>query len=303
MDLEENLNNSVNDTVEDVQANEQTSDTTENNQGETQNNKPQTIEETLKQVQGDKQEVQELWKQSNQFKNGLWKTPDDILKSVQFYEKKFQPLEQSLKRMGFSEPSQLEQAFKDYQEKIPQYQENENTINILNALLQNETYGSKLRNVFDEIRRAQETERFGMAFDDLPPVIKERVVKGEQAFQRLEEMEHQQAYNNAVNTIQEQMQQIEKIVNDTGLEFDMQEFLQYCKDNNISPSNMKGEFLNSNYLKMLEKAKQNASLATSTQNKQNKQKALNSSTKTQGAEPPKRIETEQDLTAALLAID
>ena len=249
------------------------------------------------------EEAVEQWKQTNQFKNGLWKTPDDVFKSVQFYEKKFQPLEQSLKRMGFKEPAELEQAYKEYQEKLPVYQENENTINLLNALLQNDVYGSKLRGVFDEIRRAQEMERFGMAFDDLPPVIKEKVVKGEQAFKELEEMKQQQAYNDALGTIQEQMQQIEQIVNDNGLEFDKQGFLEYCRDNNIPPNAMQGEFLKSHYSQMLEKAKQNASLATTAQNKQNKAKALNSSTKEQGAEAPKEIKTEQDLKAALMAIE
>lgn len=252
--------------------------------------------------QGNEEPV-ELWKQSNQFKNGLWKAPDDVYKSVQFYEKKFQPLEQALKRMGFKEPAELEQAYKEYQEKLPVYQENENTINLLNALLQNDVYGSKLRGVFDEIRRAQEMERFGMAFDDLPPVIKEKVVKGEQAFQQLEEMKQQQAYNDALGTIQEQMQQIEQIVNDNGLEFDKQGFLEYCRDNNIPPNAMQGEFLKSHYSQMLEKAKQNASLATTAQNKQNKAKAINSSTKQQGAEAPKEIKTEQDLKAALMAIE
>ena len=252
--------------------------------------------------QGDGEPV-ELWKQSNQFKNGLWKAPDDVYKSVQFYEKKFQPLEQAIKRMGFKEPAELEQAYKEYQEKLPVYQENENTINLLNALLQNDVYGSKLRGVFDEIRRAQEMERFGMAFDDLPPVIKEKVVKGEQAFQQLEEMKQQQAYNDALGTIQEQMQQIEQIVNDNGLEFDKQGFLEYCRDNNIPPNAMQGEFLKSHYSQMLEKAKQNASLATTAQNKQNKAKAINSSTKQQGAEAPKEIKTEQDLKAALMAIE
>lgn len=226
----------------------------------------------------------ELWKESSQFKNGLWKTPDDIMNSVQYYEKKFQPLEQSLKRMGFNEPAQLEQAFKEYQEKLPVYQENENTINLLNALLQNEVYGSKLRGVFDEIRRAQEQERYGISFDQLPPVIQEKVTKGEQAFQQLEELKQQQAYNSALGTIQEQMAQIEQIVNDNGLEFDSKAFLEYCRDNNITPSNMQGEFLKLNYSKMLETAKQNASLATTAQNKQNKAKAINSSTKAQTAQ-------------------
>jgi uncharacterized protein YifE (UPF0438 family) len=225
------------------------------------------------------------------------------MNSVQYYEKKFQPLEQSLKRMGFNEPAQLEQAFKEYQEKLPVYQENENTINLLNALLQNEVYGSKLRGVFNEIRKAQEMERFGMAFDDLPPIIKEKVTKGEQALQMVEEMKQEKAYNDALGTIQEQMAQIEQIVADNGLEFDKQAFLEYCRDNNIAPSNMQGEFLKSNYTQMLEKAKQNASLATTIQNKQNKANAINSSTKTQAAPPPKEIKTEQDLKAALLAID
>ena len=278
-DLEETLNNTVDES--DAQAQTQAPEAPAEDIQE--NTTPQTLAEALNGVDT-KQEVQELWKQSNQFKNGLWKNPDDVFKSVQFYEKKYQPLEQAIKRMGFNEPDQLEQAFREYQEKLPIYQENEAYINQLNALLQNEVYGSKLRGVFDEIRRAQETEKFGMAFDDLPPVIKDRVLKGEQAFQELEEMKQEQAYNNALGTIQEQMSQIEQIVNETGLEFNAEDFLKHCRDKNISPSNMKGEFLDLHYYQMLEKAKQNASLATSAQNKQNKAKALNSSTKTQTAQ-------------------
>ena len=99
------------------------------------------------------------------------------------------------------------------------------------------------------------------------------------------------------------MAQIEQIVNDNGLEFDTQGFLEYCRDNNIPPNAMQGEFLKSNYSKLLEAAKQNASLATATQNKQNKANAINSSTKTQTAQPAKEIKSEQDLKAALLAIE
>lgn len=289
-ELENELNNAG-----DGQAVEQPETPAENTQ------EPQTIQEALNTPK--QEQVEELWKQSNQFKNGLWKTPDDVFKSVQFYEKKYQPLEQSLKNMGFNEPAQLEQAFKDYQEKLPVYQENENLINTLNALLQNEVYGSKLRSVFDEIRRAQETEKFGIAFDDLPPVIKERVTKGEQAFQELEEMKQQKAYDDALSTIQDQMAQIEQIVNDNGLEFDKQAFLEFCRDNNIPPNAMQGEFLKSHYTQMLEKAKQNASLATSAQNKQNKAASINSSTKQQGVAPVKEPSNEQELKAALLALD
>ena len=290
-ELENELNNASD--GQEVTQSQEVTENTENNQ---------TIKEVLN-TQKQPEQVEELWKQSNQFKNGLWKTPDDVFNSVQFYEKKYQPLEQSLKRMGFNEPSQLEQAFKEYQEKLPVYQENEQTINLLNALLQNDVYGSKLRGVFDEIRRAQEMERFGMAFDDLPPIIKEKVTKGEQAFQQLEEMKQEKAYNDALSTIQGQMTQIEQIVNDNGLEFDKQAFLEYCRDNNIPPNAMQGEFLKSNYAQLLEKAKQNASLATSVQNKQNKVKAVNSSTKEQSATPPKEINSEQDLRDALLAIE
>ena len=265
--------------------------------------KPQTLHEVLNNATSNVDEVQELWKKTKNFEQGLWKTPDDIYKSVQFYEKKYQPLEQTLKRMGFNDPSQLEQAFKDYQEKIPVYQENEATINQLNALLQNEVYGSKLRSVFDEIRRAQEQERFGMAFDDLPPIIKERVIKGEQAFQQLEEMKQEQAYNSALGTIQEQMQQIEQMVQDTGLDFDSKSFLEYCRDNDISPSNMQGEFLKAYYPQMLEKAKQTASLATTAQNKQNKARALNSSTKQQGTKQDVKIKDDYGLKKTLLELE
>ena len=296
--MSDELENNLNDAIE--------------GQEETQ---PSVEKENITEGEGEKQNAglsellnqpeipQELWKQSKQFKQGLWKSPDDVFKSVQFYEKKFQPLEQSLKNMGFNEPSELEQAFKQYQDSLPVIQENQNLINTLNALLQNETYGSKLRSVFDEIRRAQETEKFGIAFDDLPPVIKERVTKGEQAFQELEEMKQEKAYNNALSTIQDQMAQIEQIVAETGLDFDKQSFLEYCRDNNIAPDNMKGAFLTSNYTQMLEKAKQNASLATTAQNKQNKVKALNSSTKQAGVQAPKPLKSEQDLREALLAIE
>ena len=293
-DLKDELTNSVETTQDDSQVEETTGNDIQ---------EPQTLEQTLNQVQGNAEAPQELWKQSNQFKQGLWKTPDDIMNSVQYYEKRYQPLEQSIKRMGFKEPSELEQAFRDYQEKLPVYQENENTINLLNALLQNENYGSKLREAFDEIRKAQEMERYGITFDQLPPVIQERVTKGEQALQMVEEMKQQQAYEQSLSTIQDQMAQIEQIVNDTGLEFDQKGFLEYCRDNNIPPSAMQGEFLKSHYGQMLEKAKQNASLATTAQNKQNKARAINSSTKQQGAQTQKALNTEQDLRDALLAIE
>lgn len=293
-ELENELLNNTDDSGSDV---EQETPETENNtdlQGELNKiNPPSSTPET----------PQELWKQTKQFEQGLWKTPDDVYNSVKYYEQKFQPLEQSLKRMGFKEPFELEQAYKEYQEKLPVYQENENTINLLNALLQNDVYGSKLRGVFDEIRKAQEMERFGMAFDDLPPIIKEKVTKGEQALQMVEELKQEKAYNEALGTIQEQMAQIEQIVNDNGLEFDAHAFLEYCRDNNIPPNAMQGEFLKSNYSQMLEKAKQNASLATTVQNKQNKANAVNSSTKGQAAPPPKEIKDEYDLKQALLAID
>ena len=113
----------------------------------------------------------------------------------------------------------------------------------------------------------------------------------------------EKAYNDALSTIQDQMAQIEQIVGEIGLDFDQKAFLEYCRDNNVAPANMKGEFLNSHYTQMLEKAKQSASLATSTQNKQNKAKALNSSTKQTGAQAPKPLKTEQDLRDALLAIE
>lgn len=297
-DLEETLTN----TVENQEVQEPENVQTEPETTTEENTQPQTLHDILNgQEEKTPETVQnELWKQTKNFEKGLWKTPDDVYKSVQYYEQKYQPLEQSLKHLGFNEPAQLEQALKEYQEKMPEYQENANLITQLNALLQNETYGSKLRSVFDEIRRTQETEKFGMAFDDLPPVIKERVVKGEQAFQQLEEMRQEQAYNNALGTIQEQMQQIEQIVNDTGLEFDKTEFLKYCRDNGIAPSNMKGEFLNAYYAQMLEKAKQNASLATTAQNKQNKAKAVNSSTKQTTAQPQPKMNSIYDLEQALL---
>ena len=288
----EELENELNNTVESTDDTQSTDDNT-------------SLENELNAIQGNDEQPetpQELWKQSNQFKQGLWKTPDDIMNSVQYYEKKFQPLEQSIKRMGFKEPAELEQAFKEYQEKLPVYQENENTINLLNALLQDQNYGSKLRGVFDEIRRAQEQERYGISFDQLPPVIQERVTKGEQAFQQLEELKQQQAYEKSLSTIQEQMAQIEQMVSENGLEFDKQAFLEYCRDNNIAPSNMQGEFLKMNYAKMLETAKQNASLATTAQNKQNKAKAINSSTKQQGAPAPKEIKSIEDLRDELLSI-
>ena len=276
---------------------QETTETTENNYDS------QTLAEVLNGKEDKPQEVKELWKETNQYKQGLWKTPDDVMRSAQYYEKRYQPLEQYIQRMGFKEPSQLEQVLKDYQERLPQYQEAEATINQLNALLQDQNYGSKLRDALNEIRRAQETERFGMAFDDLPPIIKERVVKGEQAFQQLEEMKQEQAYNNALSTIQEQMQQIEQIVQETGLDFVPENFLKYCRDNNISPSNMKGEFLNAYYTQMLEKAKQAASLATTAQNKQNKANALNSSTKQTPAQPKPKMNDISDLEKALYQIE
>lgn len=265
---------------------------------------PQAEQETLPpageaavEAPQDTQTPQDLWKQTKQFEQGLWKTPDDIYNSVKYYEQKFQPLEQSLKRMGFKEPQELEQAFKDYQTNLPNYKANEETINLLNALLQDETYGSKLRATFDEIRRAQEMQKFGFAYDDLPEVVREKVSKGEQAFQELEEMKQQKAYETSLNTINEEVGKIEKLAQEYGFEVNIPELLEHCRDNNINPSNIYGEFLKSNFSQLVDKAKQNASLATTMQNKQNKAKAVNTSTKQGGEVPPQKV---NDLEKAIL---
>lgn len=282
-DLEQQLENAIEPTQE------QEAQVEENTQAIEQDKAPAEVQE----------EVQELWKQSNQYKQGLWKTPDDIMNSVHYYERKFQPLEQTIKRMGFKELTEVEQAFKDYQEKLPVFQENEQTINLLNALLQHDQYGSKIRGVFDEIRRSQEMERYGMAFDELPAVIREKVAKGEQAFQQLEEMKAQQAESQALTTIQEQIGRVEKLAEQYGFEVDVPELIKYCQENNINPANIYGEFLTNNFADLVEKAKQNASFATTVQNKQNKQKAVNTSTK-QGTNSPKAINSFKDLESALL---
>ena len=272
-----------------------------NNIGEEEVQAPeQTQEEAPVENTQEPQEPQELWKQTKQFEQGLWKNPDDIYNSVKYYEQKFQPLEQSIRKLGYKEPEQFEQAFKDYQSKLPVYQENEQTINLLNALLQDEQYGSKIRATFDEIRKAQEMQKFGFAYDDLPEIVRERVSKGEQAFQELEEMKAQKAYETNLNAIQEQVKQIEELSKEYGFDVNIQELLEYCRDNNINPNNIYGEFLKNNFAQLVDKAKQNASLATTMQNKQNKAAAVNSSSKKGGEQPPKAINSAKDLEQAIL---
>ena len=245
-------------------------------------------------------EPQELWKKTKQFEQGLWKSPDDVYNSVKYYEQKYMPLEQAIKRMGFNAPEELEQAFKEYQEKLPTYQENEQAVNLINALLQDETYGAKLRNTFDEIRRAQEMAKWGISFDQLPAAIRERVEKGERAFQELEEMKQKEAYTTALNTVNEQVALIEKIAQEYGYDVNIQEILEHCRDNGINPANIYGEFLKNSFADLVDKAKQNASFATTQQNKQNKAHAVNSSTKQGAQNAPKTPNTSKELEQEIL---
>lgn len=240
---------------------------------------------------------QELWKQTKQYEQGLWKTPDDIMQSVHYYEKKHQPLVQAIQKLGYKEISDFEQAFKDYQEKLPVYTENESTINLLNALLQDEVYGPKLKGTLEEIRRSQEVQRYGISFDELPPIIQERVQKGEQAFKQLEEMKQKQAYDENLNIINEQVEKIQALAKTYGYDANIPELIQYCQENHINPRNMYGEFLQHHFDKIVEKAQQNAGFAVASQNKQNK--TASSSTKTAGAKPAKSISSENELEKAI----
>lgn len=259
------------------------------------NGEPQ-VPETPKQ---EPQEAQELWKQTKQFEQGLWKNPDDIYNSVKYYEQKFQPLEQTLKRMGYKEPAEFEQAFKEYNDNLPVYKQNAQTIEFLNALLQDEVYGSKIRGVFDEIRRQREMQRYGIAFDELPEVLREKVTKGEQAFQQLEEMKQQQAVSENQNIINAQIEKVQKTAEEYGVEVDIQQLLQHCLDNQINPNYIYSEFLQSNMGQLLTNAKANASASTLQQNKQNKAKAVNSSTK-QAAPPAQNVDSVKELQNAIL---
>ena len=75
--LEQELNNNTVEN-EEVQAPEQTAETTESN------TQPQTLQDVLNGKEGNPtaQEVQEeLWKKTKNYEQGLWKTPDDIYKA------------------------------------------------------------------------------------------------------------------------------------------------------------------------------------------------------------------------------
>ena len=113
-------------------------------------------------------------------------------------------------------------------------------------------------------------------------------------------MKAQKAYETQLSTINEQVEQIQKLSQEYGFDVNIQEMLEYCRDNRIKPENIYGEFLKSNFAQLVDKAKQNASLATTMQNKQNKQKAVNSSNKQGGQEPPKAINSAKDLEQAIL---
>ena len=114
-------------------------------------------------------------------------------------------------------------------------------------------------------------------------------------------MKQQQAYESSLNTINEQVKQIEEIAQEYGYDVNIQEILEYCRDNNINPSNIYGEFLKNSFTQLVEKAKQNASFATVNQNKQNKASAVNSSTKKGGDIPPKTLNSIKDLEDEILS--
>ena len=107
-ELETQLNNTADGQVE------QTPDNTAED-----NTQTETIQDVLNKSETP-ETPQELWKQTKQFEQGLWKTPDDVYNSVKYYEQKFQPLEQSLKRMGFKEPAELERAQSLGQQDAPE---------------------------------------------------------------------------------------------------------------------------------------------------------------------------------------
>lgn len=240
------------------------------------------------------QPTEEQWKLDKRF-GGVWKAPDDVYNSVKFLESKYDPLRQTLEKMGYSDPSQLEQVLGKY----PEYEQQSQVLDKLNTLLQHETYGPKLQAALKEVQQGLEREKYGAAIEDLPPHIQEQLRKVNELEEKYNQMQEEKELNANVQTIQTQMDDIQKICEKYGFEIDATAFLKECQQGNVHPNQIKGYFFENNFENLVGTAQSQASMSALNKNSKLKNSAGSSSQRTVPQQEP-TLDSIKDLRTELM---
>lgn len=240
----------------------------------------------------------ELWKGSNEFKNGMWKSADDIYKSVQYYQQKYTPFEQALNKHGYKTPQDFEQVLG----LLPDYQKSYQMINNLHTLMSDPELAKPLEDAFRAIKRQQEIRQYGIATGELPPQVQERLNEFDSYKKQLDEMKSEKQTQEQTKIINEQVSSIVDLCNKYSFDFDINQFIAHCAQNDVNPSYIKAYFIDNYFDKIMQGATNQASLNAVNQNKKAQNGAISTSNRQKGIQAPKAMQTSKDLKNELLNV-
>jgi hypothetical protein len=190
--------------------------TNENTTGNISNDSP-TAEQT-RNWQDDKR-YKEMWKQD----------PNNFYKS-------YKDLEKTLNEKGIK-ISEYQKKLDELNSKKTQY---EQLTSYIESIEKHPEYSARFSTLIDEYNKEQKRKQYGY---DLPETVIEKLDRVTQLEQYVQKQEEAKAIEAQGQIIDQQLNEIDSIAKKYGIDYERNDFINWCLDNQVLPKDMKAYFM------------------------------------------------------------
>jgi hypothetical protein len=184
-----------------------------------------TDEENEKKLKG--------WQEDKRYETFWKKDPNNLYGS-------YKTLEQKLEENGLK--------IKEYEEKIDNLNKSNSEVseltNYFESISKHPAFSNKFNDLINEYNKSIRREAYGA---DLPDHIVDKLQKVDELEEYVQKQKETEKVTEQSKIIEEQQSKIDEIAKKHNIEYDKNEFLEWCKENRIAPSSMEAHFIKHAY--------------------------------------------------------
>lgn len=181
-----------------------------------------------------------------------WKTPEDIYNSLVFEEKNNKPLITALQQRNIKDVNGLTQLLQKFDEYENPNSERNVVYDAMQKIYENPELSQKMTQFFQGLMEEQEQARFGAV---LPPEVRQKLNKVDELEAREQQRAHQEEVSNLQKVVSDEVDKINKLCEQYGINPDISQYLDYFKNTGLSVKNIYDHFI-SMHLEDINKAVQ-----------------------------------------------
>lgn len=167
------------------------------------------------------------WDKDKRF-GSMWKDPNDMYRSYRNMEKTLSPLQQKIKEF---ESKVVPEYQKNLQERDTRLQELEPIEKTVQFLQGNERYRNEILQVIEKLEEEDKRIKYG----DLPPEAIQKLEKAEEIERKFQAFEEEKQQEKNISALSGELEKVQGVAKEYGLEYDEAEFVQYLKHKNVQP--------------------------------------------------------------------